>query len=172
MAPRSFDQSAGSTLHNRALREGAPKTTDERAKAVSSYIADVDAFRKLEAAGRSYLASHPRPYGEGDIVIGIGGEVVVPDIATNEFEGDAALDAYSMIGIDAAIEDFKIDNDAPRPYQNVAMLSLRRLPHVFPEINYDQIETIRGMDIVICTTAKTDKEAKALLRGFNMPFVS
>jgi large subunit ribosomal protein L5 len=43
---------------------------------------------------------------------------------------------------------------------------------IFPEINYDQIDVIRGMDIVICTTANTDKEAKALLRGFNMPFVS
>jgi large subunit ribosomal protein L5 len=43
---------------------------------------------------------------------------------------------------------------------------------VFPEINYDQVSDIRGMDIVICTTANTDKEAKALLRGFNMPFIS
>lgn len=41
---------------------------------------------------------------------------------------------------------------------------------VFPEINYDKISNIRGMDIVICTTAKTDAEAKALLRGFKMPF--
>jgi large subunit ribosomal protein L5 len=43
---------------------------------------------------------------------------------------------------------------------------------IFPEIDYDQVDAIRGMDIVICTTANTDKEAKALLRGFNMPFVS
>jgi large subunit ribosomal protein L5 len=43
---------------------------------------------------------------------------------------------------------------------------------VFPEIDYDQVDAIRGMDIVICTTARTDKEAKALLRGFNMPFTS
>ncbi len=43
---------------------------------------------------------------------------------------------------------------------------------VFPEIDYDQVDAIRGMDIVICTTANTDQEAKALLRGFNMPFVS
>jgi large subunit ribosomal protein L5 len=43
---------------------------------------------------------------------------------------------------------------------------------IFPEIDYDQVSDIRGMDIVICTTANTDKEAKALLRGFNMPFVS
>jgi large subunit ribosomal protein L5 len=43
---------------------------------------------------------------------------------------------------------------------------------VFPEINYDQVDATRGMDIVICTTAKTDAEAKALLRGFSMPFVN
>ena len=43
---------------------------------------------------------------------------------------------------------------------------------VFPEIDYDKIDVVRGMDIVICTTAKTDEEAKELLRGFNMPFVA
>ncbi len=43
---------------------------------------------------------------------------------------------------------------------------------VFPEINYDKIDTIRGMDIVIVTTAKTNDEAKALLKGFNMPFMN
>ncbi|HFD16799.1 MAG TPA: 50S ribosomal protein L5 [Rhodospirillales bacterium] len=41
---------------------------------------------------------------------------------------------------------------------------------VFPEINYDEIDEIRGMDVIICTTAKTDEEAKALLAGFNLPF--
>ncbi|MEK7821115.1 MAG: 50S ribosomal protein L5 [Pseudomonadota bacterium] len=43
---------------------------------------------------------------------------------------------------------------------------------VFPEIDYDQMEKIRGMDIVICTSAKSDAEAKALLKGFDMPFAS
>jgi large subunit ribosomal protein L5 len=43
---------------------------------------------------------------------------------------------------------------------------------VFPEIDYDQIDEIRGMDIVIVTTARTDAEAKALLRGFDMPFAN
>ena len=43
---------------------------------------------------------------------------------------------------------------------------------VFPEINYDKIDQVRGMDIIIVTTAKTDQEAKALLRGFNMPFIN
>ncbi|MCB1592478.1 MAG: 50S ribosomal protein L5 [Alphaproteobacteria bacterium] len=41
---------------------------------------------------------------------------------------------------------------------------------IFPEITYDKVDKIRGMDIVVCTTAKTDEEAKELLRGFKMPF--
>ena len=41
---------------------------------------------------------------------------------------------------------------------------------MFPEIDYDQIDTIRGMDITITTTAKTDEEALALLQAFNFPF--
>jgi len=40
---------------------------------------------------------------------------------------------------------------------------------VFPEIDYDNVEEMRGMDIVVVTTAKTDNEAKALLKGLNMP---
>ena len=41
---------------------------------------------------------------------------------------------------------------------------------MFPEIDYDQIDVIRGMDITITTTAKTDEEAMALLQAFNFPF--
>ncbi|MBO4285428.1 MAG: 50S ribosomal protein L5 [Alphaproteobacteria bacterium] len=40
---------------------------------------------------------------------------------------------------------------------------------VFPEINYEKVEDIRGLDVVICTTAKTDEEAKWLLASFNLP---
>jgi large subunit ribosomal protein L5 len=41
---------------------------------------------------------------------------------------------------------------------------------VFPEVNYDKVDQIWGMDIVVCTTAKTDDEARALLKAFNFPF--
>ena len=41
---------------------------------------------------------------------------------------------------------------------------------MFPEIRYDKIDKIRGMDIVFVTTAKTDEEARELLRLFGMPF--
>ena len=43
---------------------------------------------------------------------------------------------------------------------------------VFPEIDYDKVDSVRGMDVVIVTTAKTDAEAKALLKGFDMPFTN
>ena len=43
---------------------------------------------------------------------------------------------------------------------------------VFPEIDYDKVDAIRGMDITIVTTARTDKEAKALLKAFDMPFIN
>jgi large subunit ribosomal protein L5 len=43
---------------------------------------------------------------------------------------------------------------------------------VFPEIEYDKVDEVRGLDIIICTTAATDAEAKALLKHFNMPFNS
>jgi large subunit ribosomal protein L5 len=43
---------------------------------------------------------------------------------------------------------------------------------VFPEISYDDVDTIRGMDIIIATSANTDQEAKALLERLNMPFMN
>ena len=41
---------------------------------------------------------------------------------------------------------------------------------IFPEIEYDKVDKVRGMDIIVVTTAKTDEEARELLRLFNMPF--
>jgi large subunit ribosomal protein L5 len=43
---------------------------------------------------------------------------------------------------------------------------------VFPEIDFDKVDEVLGMDIIICTTAKDDAVAKALLKQFNMPFNS
>jgi large subunit ribosomal protein L5 len=43
---------------------------------------------------------------------------------------------------------------------------------VFPEINYDEIDQIWGMDVVVCTTARTDEEARALLKEFHFPFTA
>ena len=43
---------------------------------------------------------------------------------------------------------------------------------IFPEVNYDKVEKIRGMDVIICTTARSNDEARELLRQFNMPFTA
>ena len=43
---------------------------------------------------------------------------------------------------------------------------------IFPEINYDKVDEVRGMDIIICTTAKTDDEGRALLKCFDFPFIN
>ena len=41
---------------------------------------------------------------------------------------------------------------------------------MFPEIDYDRVDTLRGLDVVITTSAKTDEEGRALLESFNFPF--
>jgi len=43
---------------------------------------------------------------------------------------------------------------------------------IFPEVDFDKVDEVWGMDVIICTTARTDAEAKALLKQFNMPFTS
>jgi large subunit ribosomal protein L5 len=68
------------------------------------------------------------------------------------------------------IRDFRGISDRSFDGQGNYTLGLKE--HiVFPEINYDKVEKIRGMDITFCTTAKTDKEAKDLLEGFGLPFI-
>lgn len=67
------------------------------------------------------------------------------------------------------IRDFK--GVSPRSFDGRGNFSLGvKEQIIFPEIDYDKVDCIRGMDITICTTAKTNAEGLALLKGFNMPF--
>jgi len=67
------------------------------------------------------------------------------------------------------VRDFR--GVSPKSFDGRGNFSMGLKEHiVFPEIDYDKIETVWGMDITICTTAKTDEEAQALLSGFQMPF--
>lgn len=69
------------------------------------------------------------------------------------------------------IRDFRGLN--PRSFDGRGNYSLGvREQIIFPEIQYDKIDTLRGMDITITTTAKTDDEARALLKAFNLPLRS
>ena len=67
------------------------------------------------------------------------------------------------------VRDFK--GVSPRSFDGRGNYSMGiREQIIFPEINYDQIDKVRGMDVIITTTAKTDEEARELLRLFNFPF--
>jgi large subunit ribosomal protein L5 len=67
------------------------------------------------------------------------------------------------------VKDFRGLN--PKSFDGRGNFAMGLKEHiVFPEIDYDQVDEVLGMDVIVCTTAKTDDEARALLRGFNFPF--
>jgi large subunit ribosomal protein L5 len=67
------------------------------------------------------------------------------------------------------VKDFR--GLSPRSFDGRGNYAMGLKEHiVFPEINYDEVDEVRGMDVIVCTTAKSDDEARALLRGFNFPF--
>ncbi len=69
------------------------------------------------------------------------------------------------------VKDFRGLN--PRSFDGRGNYALGLKEHiVFPEIDYDKVDEVWGMDVIVCTTAKTDDEARELLRGFNFPFRS
>ncbi|MGH6630892.1 MAG: large ribosomal subunit protein uL5, partial [Burkholderiales bacterium] len=69
------------------------------------------------------------------------------------------------------VRDFRGLN--PKSFDGRGNYSLGLKEHiVFPEIDYDKVEDVLGMDIIVCTTAPTDDEARALLVGLNFPFRS
>ena len=93
----------------------------------------------------------------------IGAKVTLRRIRMYEF-----LDRLVTIAL-PRVRDFR--GLSPRSFDgrgNFAMGIREQL--VFPEIDYDKTDTIRGMDIVMVTTAQTNEEALALLKGFNLPF--
>ncbi|PCH45298.1 MAG: 50S ribosomal protein L5 [Hyphomicrobiales bacterium] len=67
------------------------------------------------------------------------------------------------------VRDFRGLN--PKSFDGCGNFAMGIKEHiVFPEINYDNVDQIWGMDVIVCTTAKTDDEARELLRAFNFPF--
>jgi large subunit ribosomal protein L5 len=67
------------------------------------------------------------------------------------------------------VKDFRGLN--PKSFDGRGNFAMGLKEHiVFPEIDYDQVDEVWGMDVIVCTTAENDDEARALLRGFNFPF--
>jgi len=78
------------------------------------------------------------------------------------------LDRFITIAL-PRVKDFRGLN--PKSFDGRGNYALGIREHIiFPEIDYDKVEQIWGMDIIVCTTAKTDDEARALLKQFNFPF--
>jgi len=95
----------------------------------------------------------------------------MPIAATVTLRGDRMyefLDRLVTIAL-PRVKDFRGLN--PKSFDGRGNFALGLKEHiVFPEIDYDQVDEIWGMDVIVCTTAKTDDEARALLKAFNFPF--
>ena len=93
----------------------------------------------------------------------IGAKVTLRKVRMYEF-----LDRLVTIAL-PRIRDFRGLN--PKSFDGRGNYAMGIKEHlIFPEINYDKVDSMLGMDIIVCTTAKTDNEARALLRAFNFPF--
>jgi len=93
----------------------------------------------------------------------IGAKVTLRSIRMYEF-----LDRLVTVAL-PRIRDFR--GLSPKSFDGRGNFAMGIKEHlVFPEIDYDKVESVLGMDIIVCTTAKTDDEARALLRAFNFPF--
>jgi large subunit ribosomal protein L5 len=93
----------------------------------------------------------------------IGAKVTLRGVRMYEF-----LDRLVTIAL-PRVKDFRGLN--PKSFDGRGNYALGLKEHiVFPEINYDQVDEIWGMDVIVCTNARSDDEARELLRGFNFPF--
>jgi large subunit ribosomal protein L5 len=93
----------------------------------------------------------------------IGGKVTLRKNRMYEF-----LDRLVTIAL-PRVRDFRGLN--PNSFDGRGNFAMGIKEHIiFPEINYDQVTDIWGMDVIVCTTARSDDEARALLREMNFPF--
>jgi large subunit ribosomal protein L5 len=93
----------------------------------------------------------------------VGAKVTLRKIRMYEF-----LDRLVTVAL-PRVRDFRGLN--PKSFDGRGNFAMGVKEHiVFPEIEYDKVEQVWGMDIIVCTTAKTDEEARALLKAFNFPF--
>ena len=130
-------------------------------KKVKSAAADLE-----KIAGQKAVVTHARKSIAGFKVrenMPLGVKVTLRKTRMYEF-----LDRLVTVAL-PRVRDFRGLN--PKSFDGRGNYSIGIKEHiVFPEIDYDKAESILGMDIVVCTTARTDDEARALLAAFNFPF--
>lgn len=147
-------------LEKIVLNMGVGKATQDRKK-LETAVSELEAIagqKPVVTKARQSISTFKLREG-----MGIGAKVTLRGARMYEF-----LDRLVTIAM-PRIRDFRgISKKSFDGRGNYAMGLKEHI--IFPEINYDKVDEVRGLDIVICTTAKTDAEALSLLKGFNMPF--
>ena len=157
---RSFQQNDGSVLVPMQINSQASEAKDN-AKVLDSAIADLEKISGQKAvicrAKKSVANFKVR---EG---MAIGCKVTLRGERMYEF-----MDRLINLAL-PRVRDFRgVNPNAFDGRGNYALGIKEQL--IFPEIEYDKVDKVRGMDVIFVTTAKTDEEARELLTQFNMPF--
>jgi large subunit ribosomal protein L5 len=126
----------------------------------SGDLALISGQRPVQTRSRKAIATYKLREG-----MPIGAKVTLRGDRMYEF-----LDRFVTIAL-PRVKDFRGLN--PKSFDGRGNYACGLKEHiVFPEIDYDKVDQIWGMDVIVCTSAKTDEEARELLRGFNFPFRS
>ena len=149
-------------LEKIVLNMGVGEAVNDRKKVdnASGDLALISGQRPVQTRSRKAIATYKLREG-----MPIGTKVTLRGDRMYEF-----LDRFVTIAL-PRVKDFRGLN--PKSFDGRGNYACGLKEHiVFPEIDYDKVDQIWGMDVIVCTSAKTDEEARELLRGFNFPFRS
>ena len=144
------------------LNMGVGEAVNDRKKVESAAgdLALIAGQRPVQTRSRKAIATYKLREG-----MPIGAKVTLRGDRMYEF-----IDRFVTIAL-PRVKDFRGLN--PKSFDGRGNYACGLKEHiVFPEIDYDKVDQIWGMDIIVCTSAKSDDEARELLRGFNFPFRS
>ena len=161
-APRPKDYKPRMKMHYEkiVLNMGVGEAVNDRKKVDSAAkdLAMISGQRPVITRARKSIATYKLRDG-----MAIGAKVTLRGDRMYEF-----VDRLVTIAL-PRVKDFRGLN--PKSFDGRGNFALGLKEHiVFPEIDYDQVDEVWGMDVIVCTTAGNDDEARALLRGFNFPF--
>ena len=144
------------------LNMGVGEAVNDRKKVESAAgdLALIAGQRPVQTRSRKAIATYKLREG-----MPIGAKVTLRQNRMYEF-----IDRLVNIAL-PRVRDFRGLN--PKSFDGRGNFAIGLKEHIiFPEIDYDKVEDVLGMDIIVCTTARTDDEARALLKGLNFPFRS
>jgi len=149
-------------LEKIVINMGVGEAVNDRKKVESAAgdLALIAGQRPVQTKSRKAIATYKLREG-----MPIGAKVTLRGDRMYEF-----LDRFVTIAL-PRVKDFRGLN--PKSFDGRGNYACGLKEHiVFPEIDYDKVDEIWGLDVIVCTSAQTDEEARELLRGFNFPFRS